>query len=229
LTIAALCFPFHDGTLKLSNMVNNMRVVLATQVAEVRIDRPSAPVPLAGFTPHSADGDYYYSAGDIGVAALVAGQTFIRFGLSQTVSSAPNTGRADANLQVASRQLGRLIAPWSGHLVATTTTSQFVPIARWMPAPSVVTFAGTYILTSVTGNFQMRLTYRTAATSPDNADAWASGFGSFIPSGEDNTGELTPTTTGKMWIQLGVEYSLSAGTTPGNADLMVLVGIREAS
>jgi hypothetical protein len=118
------------ATLKLSNMVNNMRVVLATQVAEVRIDRPSAPVPLAGFTPHSADGDYYYSAGDIGVAALVAGQTFIRFGLSQTVSSAPNTGRADANLQVASRQLGRLIAPWSGHLVATTTTSQFVPIAR---------------------------------------------------------------------------------------------------
>jgi hypothetical protein len=56
-----------------------------------------------------------------------------------------------------------------------------------MPAPSVVTFAGTYILTSVIGLFQMRLTYRTAATS------------------------------------------LSAGTTPGPADLMVLVGIREAS
>lgn len=214
------------ATLKLKNMAGNMRCVLATQVAKVRTDAPGAPTLLAGFTPHSTSAEFFYTDTDIGLSTLVAGQTFIRFGVGHHVSAA-GTGTADAALQVAMRQRGRLLAPWSGHLVAVSTTSQFTPITAWMPSASVEKFAVTYVLGSPTGNFRLNFAYRTAATSPEDPDAWTGTQVGNIASGSDNTGELTPATTNKMWIQIGVECLLSSVSAPGNGDVTALVGIRE--
>lgn len=217
--------------LKVANLVNSMRLLPAYQLAEVRTDKPSAPTTFGGLTAVSSDNEYFYSASDLGLSSLTPGQTFFRVGVAHYVNTAPNTGKADVALSFAYRQLGRLLAPWSGHLVAVSTTNQFVPITGWMPAMSVVKFAATYVVASLTGNFQVKLTYRTATTSPESPDAWdTTGLGSLVSANtEDNSGELTPTTTGKMWIQLGLMYSLSSGSTPGQADVMVLPAVRESS
>ena len=45
--------------------------------------------------------------------------------------------------------------------------------------------------------------------------------------GELNTGELAPVTTGKMWVQFGILIYLSAGyTTPGQASVQASVAVR---
>lgn len=53
-----------------------------------------------------------------------------------------------------------------------------------------------------------------------------SSWDTFRSAGEVNTGELAPTTAGKMWIQPGILYNLS-GATAGQASFSVSVAVRK--
>ena len=144
----------------------------------------------------------------------------------------PSHGPTRARGECTRRCLRHVVAAagWpGGHSpVAVSTTSQFIPITVWMPALAVAKFVGTIVVSSLTGAFRMVLTYRTAQASPDQAGAWdPTGLGTPLTAdGETNSGELTPTTTGKMWIQVGIKYELVSGSTPAQADVAVLVGVR---
>ena len=138
-------------------------------------------------------------------------------------------GQADVTVAFAVRQCGSLQPNVNVHLVATTSDSHVVPISGWMSTLGVVAVEGTFVITGVTGAISVKLTYRTATTSPEQPDAWnTTGLGSAYTSAtEDNTGELTPTTTDKALIQFGLLFSTSS--TFGQADVLVALGLRSSS
>lgn len=217
------------GTLKLLNMVGAMRITPAVQYAVTRTDTPSAPTTKG--STYSSDNEYFISVSDWDVGTDAPGNAYVRFGIAQHVNSVPNTGRADASLQVCIRQHGTPLEPWTGHLVTTSSTVEiFVPTSDWMPALAAYAYEAVVIARGFTGLFTMQLTYRTAATSPENPDAWnpmMTALGSLINSpGETNSGELNPTLTNKMWVQFGIVYVLSGGSTPGQADVTILPAVR---
>ena len=217
------------ATLKLVGVLGAFRGQPAYQLATARSEKPSAPVAVG--SQQTADGEYYYGASDFALDAATPGTTFIRFGIAHDISSSPNQGVADATLQVVLRQCGEHLKAWTGHLQTLTTSNQYVPITGWMPALGVVKVQGTIVVSSLVGNFRVILTYRTATASPESPGLWDStGIGSAITAdGESNTGELAVTTTGKMWIQLGLRYELTSGSALGQADVSVLPGIRHSS
>ena len=213
------------AVLKLANVSGNFRAQPAVQTAGVRGDKPDAGSVVG--SQQTTTGEYFYSVSDFDIDALTVAKTLVRFGVACDISSSPGLGQADVSLELALRQCGKLLAPWSGHLVATSSDDQFVPITEWLPALGVVAFQGTLVISSLTGSFRILLTYRTATASPELPGAWdPTGRGSaYTADGEVNTGELTPTTTGKMWIQLGIRYDLTSGTL-GQADVAALIGVR---
>lgn len=216
------------ATLKLANTSGSISVQACIQMAIARTDEPSAPSTVG--TAQTTNVEYYISAPTFDLATVVPGNAFIRFGVSYKVTTTPNQGQADVIREVAYRQCGVFLPPWRDHLVAVSTTRQFVPVTGWLPALGVLKIEGAVVVSSVTGNFVAIFTYRTAEASPDLPSAWdTTGIGSAFNGGEQNTGELPVTTTGMMWVQIGVMYYLSSGSTPGNADLSVLLGIRSAT
>ena len=92
-----------------------------------------------------------------------------------------------------------------------------VAITPFVPTIGAAKARGAFSATSLSGDFRWRPACRTAATNIQNADAWTS-LGSWATAGEVNTTDLTPTLTGKMWVQYGIQYALS-GATPGQATL----------
>lgn len=216
------------ATLKLTNMANAMRVQPCYQLAYTRTDKPSAPA-LVAQTVYSTDNEYFISATDYALSGVTPGQTYIRFGVAGKVNTSPNTGTCDVALQVFTLSFGMLLPPWTGHVVATDSTQVFIPVSGWLPTLGVLKFEGTVVVSDLTGSWTMKLTYRTATASPESPDAWnTTGLGSAInANGESNTGELTPTTTGKAWIQAGFYCQTSSGV--GQADVSVVLGVREAT
>ena len=225
----AMAMDAASATLKLVGVLGAFRGQVAYQLATNRIDKPSAPVAIG--SQQSTDGEYFYSTTDFGLDAATPGVTFIRFGVAHDISTSPNQGVAEATLQVGFKQCSVHLAAWTAHLQTLTTSSQYIPITGWMHTLGVVKVQGTITVTSLVGNFRMILTYRTATTSTESPGLWDStGIGSAITAdGESNTGELSVTTTGKMWIQIGIRYELSSGSSLGQADVSVLPGIRHSS
>ncbi len=217
------------ATLKLNNCAGNVQVTPVLQFAAVRPDKPSAPTTLAGLSPYTTDDEYLVTAASYDIATAAAGNTYVRFGVACKVSSA-GQGVADVAFQPSYVQFGRLLAPWSGHLVATSTTSVFIPIGPWIPALGISAFEAAIVIGDKTGNFQLDVVYRSAATSPEEPDAWSAGIltAALSADGETNSGERTVTLTSKMWVQPGLVYKLSSGTTVGQADVTVLLGVRQA-
>ena len=82
--------------------------------------------------------------------------------------------------------------------------------------------------TSLTGNFQWRLVYRTAATSKESPGAWAVVTDANAPygSGYVNTGDLSLSLAGKMWVQLGFQYLSTSGDA--QASLALALGTRRS-
>lgn len=134
------------------------------------------------------------------------------------------------SLQLSMLQLGSVSRPWSGHLVATSSNKQFLPVGPWMPALSALKFQPTLIVSDIGGNLEINFTYRTAATSPETPDPWnTSGLLTPITmNSEANYGEQAPTLTNKMWVQPGLYYDVTSGTL-GQADVSVLLGVRHTT
>lgn len=226
----AIAMDAATAALKLRNVTGYFRATVVVQTAEVRTDIPNTPTLIGAITGQTVDGETFFSAATFDLATLTTGQTYVRFGVAYDVSTTPSFGQADVTLQVAFRQCGSLGKAWSGQLVARSSDACFVPIGAWQPAMGVVKLEGTIAISGLTGAFELSLAYRTAATSIESPDAWiTTGMGSALTTADEtNTGELTPTTTGKMWIQPGLKYDLASGTF-GQADVTVLLGIRSSS
>lgn len=216
--------------LKMWNTINNFRASLVVQTAAVRTDKPDAPTLIGSLVNQAADDEYFFTAAAIDLATLVAGKTYVRFGVAHDMSTGSSVGQSDVTLQLSYRQCGSLQAPWVGHLIATSSTNQFTPISGWLPAQSVLKVTGTIAFTSLTGALRIVLTYRTALATPELPDAWnTTGLGTPITTaGFTNTTELPVSLSDKMWVQIGVMYWLNSGTL-GQADLMILLGIRSSS
>lgn len=215
-----------SATLQLVGVLGNFRGQVAYQLAATRTDKPSAPVAIG--SQQTADGEFYYSTSDFALSAATPGNSFIRFGVAHDLSSAPSQGVAEATLVVSVRQCGSHMGAWSGHLDTTTTASKYVPITAWVHTLSAVNIQIAIVLASLTGLAQVTLTYRTATASRDVPGTWDSaGLGSTLTAtGETNSGE--PTTTGKMWIQFGLKYELSSGSSLGQVDVSVLPQLRHS-
>lgn len=226
----AIAMDAATATLKLRNLAGYFRATPVVQTADVRTDIPNAPTLIGALANQAANGEFFISASTFDLATLTTGKTYVRFGVAFDVSTTPSLGQADVTLQVSYRQCGSLGKAWSGHVVARSTDACFVPIGGWLPAMGVVKLEGTIAISGLSGPLELLLAYRTAETSIESPDAWiTTGMGSALTSaGETNTGELTPTTTGKMWIQPGLKYDLTSGTF-GQADVTVLLGIRSSS
>lgn len=224
----AMAMDAASGVLKVANLANSFRVKPAYQTATVRVDDPDAPNSSFG-SEVSSDSENFISEATFDLDNVTPGKTFIRFGVAVYLNTAPNNGTADVTLQMAYRQCGSLGAPWTGHLVATSTTEQFQPLTGWLPALGVVKVEATIIVGSTTGNFEVALAYRTALASPELPAAWAdvTGTGEWT-NGEQNSGEKTVSVTDKMWVQIGVRYNLTEAGSPGQADVAVMLGVRSS-
>jgi len=79
-------------------------------------------------------------------------------------------------------------------------------------------------------NYAVDLVYRTAAASEETPDAWSSGVlaAAIAANGETNSTERAIAPGSKMLIQFGLSSIITSGN-PGQADLMVLLGIRQAT
>lgn len=226
---AAVAMDAAAATMKIANTSGGISLQVYVQLAESRIDKPSAAIAVG--TGQTTDIEYYISAADFDLATVVPGNAFIRFGVGHKITGTPPTqGQADVTLEVTYQQCGMFLPAWANHLVAVSTTKQFIPISGWMPALGVVKIGGVVVATGRTGNIVAILTFRVAETSTELPDPWDdTGIGSVFSNGEQNTDEIPVTTTGNMWVQIGVMYFLSSGTTPGNLDLSILLGIRSAA
>ena len=228
--LAAMAMDDATITMKMWNTSNNFRATPAVQTAEIRTDKPDAPAAIGSLVNQTADGEYFFEATTVDLAAHTAGATFVRFGVIHDVSSVPNLGQADVTLQVAYRQCGALQAPWSGTLVATTSDNHFVPIGGWMPALGVTALEGTIVVTSLSGGLSIDLTYRTAVATPGLPGAWATSVlvTPITAAGESNTGEQAVAVTDRMWLQPGLRFWRNTGTF-AQAEVSVVLGVRSSS
>lgn len=230
--ISCMAMDAVQSTIKVANLSGNLQITPFVQLAAVRPDKPSAPAGVPAVTPTviSTTSENIIPAADYAMSGLAPGYTYARFGVGCKVSSG-SQGTADLAFQLSFLQLGMLLAPWTGHLVASSTTPVFVPISAWMPALGITAFEATMVIGDLTGLCIVDLVYRTAEKSIENPDAWSAGIlnAALSANGETNSLERSVTLTGKMWVQAGLVYKLTSGSTVGQMDINVLLGVRQAT
>lgn len=219
-----LCVGIDTITTVLKNKAvsGNFRSQLAVQFAPVRVDNPDAPGVFG--SPQTGAGERCDDGIDVGTPG--AAKMFMRIGVAYDLSTGSTPARADVGFQASFNACGRIVGTLNQQLVATSVTNSFIATGPFIPAISAVKLRYAGVGSSLTGDFQWRPTYRTAATSPDSPGAWATSFGSWVTSGDSNSGDLTPTLTGVMWVQPGVQFNLS-NATPGQATVFALVAAKK--
>lgn len=204
------------------------RSQIVAQFAAVRTDEPDAPIAY-GSTQDGA-GERCIESGDISSTAST--KFYVRFGVKYTVSQGTAPARADVELQVAYDMCGQVVGAFDEQLVATSDTKVFVALTPWLPSLHAAKMKAAVVVNSLSGNFKWRLTYRTATASVQAAHAWEANWDptNNVERGatEINTGQLTPSTSGKMWVQFGIMIYLSSGYTgPGQASVQASVAVRK--
>jgi hypothetical protein len=217
-----------DALLNLLNVQGNFRAQVVAQYAQVRTDAPDAPTVYG--TAQGGAGARVVQSGDI--KTTTGTKLFVRFGVKYDVSSGTNAASADVELQIAYDICGQVVGSFADQLVATSETKIFIALTPFVPSIQAAKMKAAVIVNGLGGNFKWRMTYRTAEFFPASPDAWQADWDS--PNNpergatEVNTGELSPTTTGKMWVQFGIMIYLSTGyTTPGQATVQATVMVRK--
>lgn len=197
------------------------------QVAKVRTSEPSTPVTV-GDEQSPTSGSFEYNAGSQDISSHTDDAMFVRFGVQYKHDSGGSQAAAELSLEVAYHQCGTVSGAINSQLTTTTSTAQFVAATPWLPALLVEKVKGAATCGSLSGNFQWRLVYRTAATSLESPSGWSvvSDLSAPYTSGDVNTGDLSVTLTGKMWVQFGVQYVSTSGD--GQASLACVVGTRRS-
>ena len=133
------------------------------------------------------------------------------------------------NLDVSDDACGSVLGTATLALSTLTTTDAFAPVTGFVPALHAAKVKAALVVASLSGNFQCRLCYRVATTSREEPGSWSTTFDQWrSASGEYNTGDLTPASANEMWIQFGVQYSLSSGSALGQATVTTTVTGRKA-
>ena len=152
------------------------------------------------------------------------GYFYVRFGVGYDLSEGSTLARADVELLVSFNACGKIAGAINQQLVAMSTTVSYMAVTPFLPTIVAAKVRAAIAAASLTGDFQWRLAYRTAATNVQNPNAWSTTFDTYHTAGELNTGDLTPTISGKMWIQFGIQYNLSS-STPGQASISGAVAV----
>jgi hypothetical protein len=211
----------------LSMGAGSAQAQLAYQTAPVRVDNPDvwAAVPsgltVSGSTTTSG------ASSSIDVSSLTAGKAWIRFGvlLSVAVGGTP-PAVADVTLAMANTDVGAMVGNWRGQLVATVTSDAYMAVTGWTVSLAAQKVMAAIIVASASTNFRHRLVYRVAPTMQAVPGAWTDIATEVNQSGnlERNTGRLALTLGANLFVQFGLAYSSSSGTSV--ADVQVSVGAR---
>lgn len=219
------------SSVKITNIAGGCQITPFVQFAAVRPDAPSAPAGIPAVTPTNwtTNGEKIVTVANYAMASAANGNTYVRFGVGVLVTAA-GTGVADVTFQLSYLQLGKLLPPWSGHLSATSTTAIITPITGWMSALNISAVEAAIVMGDRGNSYAVDLVYRTAAASEETPDAWSSGVlaAAIAANGETNSTERAISPGSKMLIQFGLSSVITSGN-PGQADLMVLLGIRQAT
>lgn len=216
-----LCAGMKGARMVLKNkaVTGNFQSQPCIQLAAVRADNPGGASTKGALTTGAGEA----CTGALDLTSDTGDMFLIRFGVAYSLSSGSTAGQADVGLDVAYDQCGSLLGAYTLSLTTTTTTDAFTVLTGWVPATQASKIMAALVARSVTGNFQYRLCYRTAATSKDDPGAWSTTLHSWQGAGESNTGELGLTLTGVMWVQIGIQYSLSSGSTLGQATISAAI------
>jgi len=212
-------------TMSVSALTNDFKCRPAYQTAEVRPADADSPVHVTD-TWRTADGAYYDT---VDLSSVTNGKFFIRFGVEYKVVSQGTAGRADIEIQAAYLAKGAIRGSISKELTAVSNSvEQREVISEWIPACEVSEINAAYVATRMDSGFEFRFAYQTAAAITETPDDWTEiGVGGWISSpGEDNIGDSTVTTTGKMWVRIGVLYSCTESNTNKIANLSAIVATR---
>lgn len=210
---------------QLDKNLTSFEYKMAYQTAATRTDEPDAFSPL-GDSP------------TIGAASLCTekvlsytGKAWFRIAIAYRTRSTSLSGMSRVRASLSWIQCGSIAG--AHEFTATTTSSTSTmpgaanePVTEWMPAWYADRVQFAIIPTDVQGNITLMPTYQTAETSPEVADDWQ-----FLPAAtaspsERNTGELSPTLTGKMWVRFGLGYYLTSGASLGQAVVNVATAVR---
>lgn len=205
---------------------NYFEAQLVIQVAKVRTDAPEMPV-LKGTAQTPTAGKFDYNPGVLDLTNDTVGAMFIRFGVAYKFVDGQSQAAADVELEVAYTRCGELAGSGTWQLSTTTTAEQYQVVTGMLPGILVDKVKLAAICASLTGNFEWRLAYRTAATQKSAPGAWSNVTDANAPygSGEVNTGDLAVTVGSNMWVQFAIVYKLSSAGS-GQAGLTAALGVR---
>lgn len=206
---------------------NYFECQIVQQVALVRTDNPEASV-VKGTLQTPTSGSFAYSPAVIDISADTGPAAFVRWGVSYKYTGGQSPASGDVELEVAYTKCGEMSGAGTWQLSSTTTDMQYIAISDWMPSILVDEVKLAAICSSLTGNLQWRLAYRTAATSKSDPGAWSPVTDTNAPyvAGEVNTGDLPVFLGADMWVQFGIAYSSTSGS--GQATLAAALGTRRS-
>ncbi len=212
------------AVIRVRNVVGNFQAQPAFQVASVRTDMPDAPVAVG-----SPMGAGESCTGEANVSTDTDDKMFIRFGVAHGLSSGSALGSADVEFEVGSVACGRIVGTSTQTLVTTSTSSVVYPIGGFLPALEVAKWKLGAVISGLTGNAQWRLCWRSATTSMEVPNAWTTTESYRSTSNTVvNTGEVATAITNDMYVQPGIELSLSSGSTPAQLTITTTLGARRA-
>ena len=197
---------------------------LAMQVAPVRTDKPNDPSVLGQMVSGASE----TCTGLLDVSATTAANYFVRFGIAYSLTTGSTVAQADVSVDLSDDGCGSAIGALNVALQANGVGNSFVAATGWVPLLQAQKAKLAVVCNSLTGNFQWRVAYRLATTSTQDPGAWTTTFDSWRTAGEVCVADLTPATTdNEMYIQLGIQYNLSSGSTLGQASISAVVAARK--
>lgn len=207
----------------------NLTIELWYQTAKVRTDAPDnwARVNLVGGgSALTLVGNGDGCSGDVDISALTSGKMFIRFAVGYFTSAAGNAASGDVTLAVSVTQCGQMAGTWAGELSTFSTSPMRQIVTGWLPALFVEQVKAGFLISTVIGNFQCRLAYRTATSMRDVASGWTP-LGTPL-NADDILADTALSIGTEMWVQFAIEYSLSSGSNLGSAYVSAAVGTRRS-
>jgi len=208
--------------MQIRNLTGDFGARPCFQIASVTPNKPDAPAAFVGVSYYVADGATF----DLqNLASITNGEFLIRFGVQYMIQDT-DVGTADVSLQVSYGAKGQMRGKFSKDLVALNDTLEHREILTdWIPALQVSKFNIAY-LSNADAEFQYKFAYQTAEATIDSPGPWTGTSSWFAGDQERNLGDQSPTTTGKMWIRIGVFYKCTATNTNAQGYLTTVVASR---
>lgn len=197
------------GVLQNRNHDGNFQSRLAVQTAAVREDNPDAPTTLeAGWLGNSER-----CTGVVDLTSYTGPKMLVRLGVAYNLSTGSNLGSADTHLELTYNNFGRIVTRKDLRLHTPDTANYYEPLTGFLPAVHVAKAKASLVITDASANLQTRLAWRAATIGPQSPGSWSTTWDTWhSSSGEFATGELTPSVSTDMFIQIGLQHSMTSGT-----------------